>query len=171
MTSPRLRRLQADYRSLTAAFSGHPRIRVEPVGPVPPERYRILYAVPSLAMGTDQFLHPVESHLVEVFLPSEYPRDKPYCTLLSTPVFHPNFGPYICIADFWSPGQTLVDVVVQIGDMLQYKLFNVRSPLNAVAARWATENTAILPIGRFQMQPLEPEISVGATRTLGEPDA
>lgn len=163
MTPPRQRRLESDYQRMVTTFSGHSFIRVEPVGAPPPDRYRIIYTVPGLRLGADGIISRVEQHLVEIYLPSGYPREKPYCTTANQ-VFHPNFGSYICIADFWSSGQSLIDVVVQIGDMLQYKLFNVRSPLNAVAAKWVSENAANLPIGSVELLPQEPAISLGAVR-------
>ena len=162
--NPRLRRLRADQQRLLAAFAGHPHIRVEPVGPPPPEQYRIVYNVPGLHRGAEGSLVTAHQHVVELNLLGGYPREKPYSTSTS-PVFHPNFGNYVCIADFWSPGQALTDVVVQIGDMLQYKLYNTSSPLNALAARWAVENIAELPIGDIELQPVEPEIQLGELRT------
>lgn len=159
---PRLRRLQADYAQLTAAFAGHPAVRVEPLGPMPPERYRILYAVAGLRLGPDRQVWRAYQHVIDIYLPAGYPREKPYA-VSAVEVFHPNFGAHVCIADFWSPSQSLVDVVSQIGDMLQYKLYNVRSPLNAVAAKWAMENQYQLPVGDVSVLPIEPEIILSVT--------
>jgi hypothetical protein len=156
--SPRDRRLRADAQQLIAAFSGHPHIRIEPVGAEPPERYRVVYDLPGLWL--DRATNAIQvrnQHVVEIYLPPEYPREKPYCTC-ANPVFHPNFGNYVCIADYWSPGQALVDVVVQIGDMLQFKTFNTDSPLNAVAARWASTNPGQVPLSNIDLFPAEPEI-------------
>jgi hypothetical protein len=100
--------------------------------------------------------------VVELSLPAGYPREKPYCTT-STPIFHPNFGNYICIADTWSPSMTIVDTIVEIGDMLQYKLYNTGSPLNALAAKWVVDNLEKVPLSNVELIPLEPEISLGAT--------
>ncbi len=170
MSSPRLRRLEADYQRITTAFAGHPYIRVDPLRPLPPERYTVVYSVPGLLLGPDGRLQTHNQHIVQLFLPSAYPREKPYCTT-QREVFHPNFGNHICIADFWSPGQSLVDVIVQIGDMLQYKLYNTRSPLNAVAAKWAVENMASLPIATLELMPKEPEIRIGVSApSLGPTD-
>lgn len=161
--TPRLRRLEADYNRLTTALAGHPSVTLQPMGPPPPDRYRVVYRVPGMHSRQPGVITPVGQHVVDIQLVGGYPREKPYCTSLS-PVFHPNFGAYICIADFWSPGQTLLDVVVQIGDMLQYKLYNTSSPLNAVAARWAVENIAHLPLGLVELMPVEPEINLGQPR-------
>jgi ubiquitin-protein ligase len=157
--TPRERRLEADFHQMLSAFAGHPCIRVQPVGPMPPERYQIVYDVPGLRLSPDNEVVRVGQHVVNLYLPASYPREKPYATTLE-PVFHPNFGAHICIADFWSPSQSLVDVVVQLADMLQFRLYNVRSPLNAVAARWATENVHQLPIGNLDTLPLEPTVTL-----------
>ena len=144
--SPRHRRLASDQQQLFTAFSAHPYIRVEPLGPAPAEKYRIIFTVPGLHITPANDLVTVNQHIVELNLVSGYPREKPYCTSLS-PIFHPNFANHICVADYWSPGQALVDVVIQIGDMLQYKTYNTQTPLSAVAARWAAENVNRLPVG------------------------
>lgn len=155
--NPRLRRLAADYDELVRAFAGHPHVAVQPLGPPPPDRYQVIYRVPAVVTTPQNELAIRHQHIVQLTLPSGYPREKPYCTI-DSPVFHPNFGNYICIADFWTPSQSVVDVIVQIGDMLQYKLFNTRSPLNALAARWASDNIDRLPISAIDLYPIEPEI-------------
>lgn len=158
--NPRLRRLTADQSSLVQAFSGHPAIEVTALGPAPSDRYRVIYRVPALRRTETNELEMVNMVVVEVSLPAGYPREKPYCTT-ATPIFHPNFGNYICIADFWSPSMTIVDTIVEIGDMLQYKLYNTQSPLNALAARWVVDNIDKVPLGSVEMIPLEPEIRLG----------
>jgi hypothetical protein len=158
--SPRDRRLRSDAQQLMAAFAGHPNIRIEAVGASPPERYRLVYNVPGLWLDSDSGNVAIrQQHVVDMYLPPEYPRDKPYCTT-PNPVFHPNFGNYVCIADHWSPGQALVDVVVQIGDMLQYRTYNTDSPLNALAARWVTVNPGQVPLANIDLLPREPEIQL-----------
>lgn len=155
--NPRLRRLQADYEDILRAFGGHPNVTVQTVGPAPPDRYRVLYSVPGLVTDAANALQIQALHVVNIQLPAGYPREKPYCTCDSK-IFHPNFDNYICIADFWNPSQSVVDVIVQIGDMLQYKLFNTRSPLNALAAQWAVEHLDRLPVGSVELFPIDPEI-------------
>jgi ubiquitin-protein ligase len=159
-TSPRLRRLAADFDAVLRAFTGHRYVSVSPMGASPPDRYRVVYNVPGLLADGQNKLHVVWQHVVDINLSASYPRDKPYCTAAG-PVFHPNFGAHVCVADYWSPSQSIVDLIVQIGDMLQYRTYNTRSPLNAVAARWAVENIDRLPIGDIDLYPLEPEVVVG----------
>jgi ubiquitin-protein ligase len=151
--NPRLRRLAADHVALVEAFGGHPAITVTPVGATPPEHYWVTYAVPSLALNPSNQVIRTQQTVVGFYLPAAYPREKPYLTT-TTPVFHPNFGAHVCIADHWSPSRTLVDIVTQVGDMLQWRTYNVRSPLNAVAARWVAENPHQIPVGNVDVMPL-----------------
>ncbi len=155
--NPRLRRLRSDHEALVTSFAGHPAVRVIPVGPIPPERYRIVYSVPSLTLSPDRRPTRTSQTIVDIYLPPGYPREKPYLTTLA-PVFHPNFGAHICIADYWSPSQALLEIVIQVGDMLQWRTYNVRSPLNAVAGNWARENTHQLPVGNVDVMPLDDDI-------------
>lgn len=159
--NPRLRRLEADHEALFAAFSGHPYARVEVAGGAPPDRYRVYYRVWGLHRTPENELQRVSLHLVDVQLPAGYPREKPYCTT-AAPIFHPNFGAYVCIADLWTPDRSLVDVVAQIGDMIQFKLYNTGSPLDAVAGRWAAENVNRLPVGTADLYPIDAEVSLGS---------
>lgn len=156
--SARLRRLAADYERIRDSFTGHPYIEVKPVSGNPPERYVVTYRVPGLKLdGLLRRPVPANLHRVEIYLGAEYPRGKPVCKML-TPIFHPNFGSWICIGDHWAAGETLVDVIVKIGNMIQYRDYNTRSALNLQAARWAEANRHRLPIGRLDLYPKEPDI-------------
>ncbi len=142
--NPRLRRLQADYDEVRVTFSGHPHVHVEPIGQqLPPESYRLTYRLRGLELvgTTPQYR---ELHTVEVMLPRGYPAEKPYCVPI-TPIFHPNVREYFCIADYWAAGETIVDVVVKLGDMIQWRIYNPKSPLDAVAANWASEQEQARP--------------------------
>lgn len=48
----------------------------------------------------------------------------------------------------WSPSLTLATVVIEIGEMLQYKRINVRDPLNYAAVEWVAAHRNQLPIDR-----------------------
>lgn len=159
MSSPRLRRLQSDYEDIRARFDGHPVIRAEALGTVPPERYRLTYQVPSLRLNAENKPIVHNTTVVDMELPSGYPREKPRAVAHGA-VFHPNFGDYVCIADFWSPAQKLSDIVIEIGEMLQWQKYNIQSPLNAVAADWAVKHTAELPIGRHELSQATVEIDL-----------
>ena len=159
--SPRLRRLQTDYELVKTEFAGHKHIVVEPLAGMPPERYRVTYRVKGLALDRKSSQPVVvEKHVAEIYLHSGYPREKPKCEL-KTPIFHPNFGDYICIGDHWSAGETLADIIVKIGEMIQYRDYNPKSPLNVKAARWSIENRSHLPVGNVDLYQPEPEIRIG----------
>jgi ubiquitin-protein ligase len=146
--TPRLRRLDSDYKDLVNTFSGNAYIYIEPQGVMPPEKYHILYRVPALSRDNMNQIVVRQQTVVEITLPMGYPKEKPHAVSFD-PIFHPNFGQYICIADFWSPANSLVDIVRDIGLMLQWQKYNIRSPLNAVAAEWSQSHLNSLPIGNI----------------------
>ena len=148
--SPRLKRLESDYQVLRQKFDGHPNITVVALGVTPPEKYQVTYKVPSLRL--DPTNRPIVSNVtvVQFDLGINYPREKPHAVAFE-PVFHPNFGEYVCIADFWSPAQSLADIILEVGEMLQWQKYNIQSPLNAPAADWAVKHRAELPIGSIDI--------------------
>ncbi len=142
----RLRRLYADWQQIRDEFAGHPYINVTPLHGNPPEAYRVEYRIKGLELDpATNRPRERDNHVAEIYLHQGYPREKPKCVLL-TPIFHPNFGNYICIDDYWAAGETVVDIVIQIGQMIQYQSYNPKSPLNAVAARWAQQHEHLFPI-------------------------
>lgn len=143
-------RLENDYAMLRKSFDGHPNIAVAPLGPHPFERYQVTYNLPSLRL--DDRGRPVLSNLtvIDIELPGTYPKDKPRA-VAHEDVFHPNFGSWVCIADFWSPAQSLADIVIEIGQMLQWQKYNVQSPLSAPAADWAVKHREELPVGNVDL--------------------
>lgn len=171
--NPRMRRLTADAEQLRTEFAGHPYVAITPLGYEPAEAYRVTCRLAGVALDPASGEPIMASfHQVLIRLPTSYPREKPLATM-ETPIFHPNFGPRvgdeICIGDYWSPAQTLVDIIVTIGEMIQYQRYNVRSPLNAVAARWVAEHKKIFPIGNVDLFQAEPTVSVNVSRVSGGP--
>lgn len=168
MTSPRLRRLASDHEALRADFSGHPAVQIEAVGSLPPEVYRIEYRIPGLVLEGDTPVR-VEAHQVEIHLPAGYPREQPYCVPL-TPVFHPNIATHYCINDYWSAGESLSDVVAKIGAMIQYRIYNTKSPLDSTAAYWAEQHPELFPIGTVELGRPEVEVEISGRRAAPGPD-
>ncbi len=164
----RLRRLYADYQQVHSDFAGHPYVDVEPIRGNPPEAYRISYHIKGLELDQASNRPRVRTeHMATIYLHRDYPREKPKC-VLETPIFHPNFGSYICIDDYWAAGETLADVIIQIGQMIQYQSYNPKSPLNAVAARWCQQNEHLLPIGDADLYQPELDIDLLGDGKLGE---
>ncbi len=154
-------------------FSDHPYIYFESDDEsLPPEKYIVYFKnMKGLRLITnpassEKELEIVNHHAIEIYLHSDYPRLKPQCNML-TEIFHPNFrlaSPNdICIGDYWASGETLVDIVYQIGDMITYQSYNVTSPLNGIAAKWARENISLFPIDKVSLRQGEIEINLGDT--------
>ena len=164
MLSPRIRRLKLDHDSLLRRFSGWPLIRMVGTAGMPPELYRFQYLIRGLYIAPDGAILERNDHLLEVNLSLGYPRRAPQCRML-TPVFHPNFDDSsVCIGDFWAASEALDDLIIRIGRMLSYQEYNTKSPLNGLAAKWAAQNSHLLPVDpRPIAPPLEqpvPEVVV-----------
>ena len=151
MSQVRRRRLEADHRNLVQQLQGNPYVRIVEAEGNPPERYRLEYRVRGLVVQ-DERVVPKDTHLVEVFLTLAYPRQGPQCRML-TPIFHPNIAPHaICIGDHWSAGESLPNLVYRIGELITFQSYNLKSPLNKEAARWADEHLARLPIQKVDLR-------------------
>jgi ubiquitin-protein ligase len=145
------RRLKADFKIIKEEFKSHPYIKVKPIEGSPPIRYSITYYLKGLKWNKETN-RPIESckHEVEIFLHKDYPREKPLC-IINTEIFHPNFSSKICIADHWGIGENIANIIILIGDMIQYKEFNPKSPLNQEASRWAIKNRHLLPVSNISL--------------------
>jgi ubiquitin-protein ligase len=142
----RLRRLLADFEKVQAMFTQHPFIRLVATEGTPPDKYRIAFHLPGLVPVNETEFVPGALHQAEIYLPCDYPRRPPFCRMI-TPVFHPNIDPQkICLGDHWSAGQSLAQMIVQIGEMICYQSYNLKSPLNARAAAWAAQHLERLPL-------------------------
>lgn len=151
MTPARMRRLSSDYEEVKKNFAGHKNIIVTPVGDEPPEKYHVTYFVNGIYLLPDGRIETLGRHEVDITLHADYPRYKPICKI-STPIWHPNFRDgQICIGDIWGAGESLSDIIINIGDMIQYKSWNSYSPLSSEAAQWAMENKHLFPVGNIDL--------------------
>jgi len=151
--SPRIRRLLLDHQTLTERLSGWPLIKITGTAGMPPEIYRFTYDILGLYVSPAGEILERSSHVLEVNLSLGYPRRAPQCRML-TPIFHPNFDDsMVCIGDFWAASEGLDDLIVRIGRMIAYQEYNTKSPLNGLAAKWAAQNTNLLPIDSRSISP------------------
>lgn len=147
----RMRRLLSDFEQVKKDFAGHKNIIVTPIGDEPPEKYHVTYFVNGIYLLPDGKIETLGRHEIEITLHADYPRYKPICKIL-TPIWHPNFRDgQICIGDIWGAGESLSDIIINIGDMIQYKSWNSYSPLSADAAQWAMENKHLFPVGNIDL--------------------
>lgn len=166
--TPRERRLKSDFERIKNEFINHPFIKVEyekREGSCP-ERYLIKYCIKGIKLkdnlsGKVKNVEVVNNHLVEIYLHIDYPRMKPMC-FMKTEIFHPNVRKSspndICIGDYWAPGETLTDIIYLIGEMIQYRNYNVSNPLNGIAAKWVKENPDNFPVGNQDLR--MPEVQI-----------
>src|ERR1700721_841579 len=146
MIPPRIRRLKHDYDNLMQRFSQWPLIQISGTAGMPPEVYRFTYSIKGLYVAASGEILERDMHVLEVNLSLGYPRRAPQCRML-TPVFHPNFDDAsVCIGDFWAASEGLDDLIIRIGRMITYQEYNTKSPLNGLAAKWAAQNSHLLPI-------------------------
>jgi ubiquitin-protein ligase len=160
--NPRYRRLLTDFNKVIKEFENHQYISVTHNNEIfPPEKYIIKYngiksiALSSLSTFDNKIVEEIKNHILEINLNLNYPRYKPVC-YIKTKIFHPNFrNAYpneVCIGDFWAPGEDIVDIIYKIGDMIQFKIYNVKSPLNGVAAKWAKEHLHLFPLDNTELR-------------------
>src|SRR5580700_3639761 len=146
MPSPRTRRLLLDHQTLVSRLAGWALIEISGTAGMPPEIYRFTYHIKGLYVADEGEILERSVHVLEVNLSLGYPRRAPQCRML-TPVFHPNFDDaMVCIGDFWAASEGLDDLIIRIGRMISYQEYNTKSPLNGLAAKWAAQNSHLLPI-------------------------
>lgn len=153
MTSPRIRRLKLDYETLTQRLAGWPLIQISGTAGMPPEVYRFTYHVKGLYVSPGGEILERDTHEMEVSLLLGYPRRAPQCRML-TPIFHPNFDDAtVCIGDFWAASEGLDDLIMRVARMIAYQEYNIKSPLNGFAAKWAAEHPSLLPVDARVLTP------------------
>ena len=112
-----------------------------------------------------------DSHVLEANLTLGYPRRAPQCRML-TPIFHPNFDDsMVCIGDFWAASEGLDDLILRIGRMIAYQEYNTKSPLNGLAAKWAAQNSHLLPIDPRPVAPPFKEVPLATMPQAEETSA
>ena len=135
-----------DEETLQGLLQNWPLIQITGKAGIPPEIYRFTYNLRGLYVSGSGEILERDSHVLEVNLTLGYPRRAPQCRML-TPVFHPNFDDsMVCIGDFWAASEGLDQLIIRIGRMISYQEYNTKSPLNGLAAKWAAQNSHLLPI-------------------------
>jgi hypothetical protein len=115
----------------------------------PPEKYIITYNCRGIASVDEQEAPRVsEFHQVSMYMGSEYPLKEPYLRWL-TPIWHPNIAHeephHVCTNNVqnWFAGKPLAELVLAMGEMVQYKHYHAKwiapFPLDRAAADWVLE--------------------------------
>lgn len=167
----RYARLAIEYTKLMNLAARSSVIEIQPVEVQPgwpPEKYVITYRCRGIA-AVDQQQNPQVSdfHQVSMYMGSDYPLKEPYLRWL-TPIWHPNIEHlephHVCTNNVqnWYAAKPLAELVVAMGEMVQYKHYHAKwispFPLDRAAAEWVlnvAEPRGLLgPEKPFDDQPL-----------------
>lgn len=150
MSSPRARRLAADYQAVKALCRESTILDLSASGD-PPSVYLLKFSGRGLAMNATRGPYEVFEHEVRIRLGTNYPRSIPELHWL-TPIFHPNISAngLVCLGGYttnWVPSLKLDDLCIMLWDMIRYRNFDTSSPYNRLAAEWArSQRQFILPL-------------------------
>lgn len=140
-------RLRNDYQRLRELVNRSELIHIMASEGDPPERYLIRFTCKGIDR-LDNSNRPVlrDLHEVSIYLHAEYPLKQPQLKW-QTPIFHPNIHVTgaVCIGAWW-PAKTLDELLLTLGEMVQYKNLGPKDPMNSKAAAWALRNRHLFPI-------------------------
>ena len=150
--SPYKRRLRRDFNEIENLAKSSDLIDFEYFGD-PPNRYIITYKCKGILRSRDGTFYYSEFHQVQIRLGANYPTTRPDIKFLTPPIFHPNVSDLngaVCIGH-WTPSLKLSEWIINIGEMIQYKRYNVEDPLNISAAEWAKNNKSLFPVDKREL--------------------
>lgn len=140
-------RLQNDYKRVRDLINRSDFINIVQFEGDPPEKYVFEFSCKGVERLSPS-KKPIyrHKHEVVVYLHSEYPLKQPQLKW-RTPIFHPNIhrSGAVCIGAWW-PAKTLDELLLTLGEMVQYKNFDPHDPMNSAAASWALRNRRLFPI-------------------------
>ena len=164
-------RLRNDNKSIQNLVNRSEFIRILTTEGDPPEKYLIQFTcrgVENIKANGEPILR--SDHKVSVYLHAEYPLKQPQLKWM-TPIFHPNIHVTgaVCIGAWWA-AKTLDELLLTLGDMVQYKNYDPRDPMNSKAASWALRHKNLFPIDTRSLKgkSLEDMIQLGDTETEGD---
>lgn len=140
-------RLRNDYARIRELINRSQLIHIERAEGNPPEKYVIRFTCRGVEKLTSAG-KPVyrDDHEVSIYLHAEYPLKQPHLKWM-TPIFHPNIHSTgaVCIGAWW-PAKTLDELILTLGEMVQYKNLGPKDPMNSRAATWALRNKRHFPV-------------------------
>ncbi|HEY6802065.1 MAG TPA: FHA domain-containing protein [Pyrinomonadaceae bacterium] len=148
----RYARLAIEYTKLMNLAARSNFIEIQPVEVQPgwpPEKYIITYRCRGIA-SINKDATPLFSdfHQVSMYMGSDYPLKEPYLKWL-TPIWHPNIDHlephHVCTNNVqnWFAAKPLAELVLAMGEMVQYKHYHAKwvspFPLDRAAAEWVLD--------------------------------
>lgn len=155
-----MRRLHADLAGIISLQRASDLIQITYQGN-PPDRYLVTYTCRGLCQPAGAAEPELcEHHVAEFYLHRDYPRRPPQI-IWRTEIFHPNILPAsqgggVCIGG-WTPSESLADLVLRVGAMIQYREYNADDLLNRSAAEWAAAHPDRLPVDERPLAVFEVE--------------
>jgi ubiquitin-protein ligase len=153
-SDPYLKRLSMDYFMLQELASNSDIISFNALNgddTIPPSEYEIIYDLNSIIAINDSKM-PIfgNRHIAKISMTKGYPMLSPPSCYMLTDTWHPNIRSsgnlkgHICInAQVLGTWYTLDLLVLQIGEMLQYKNYHAKNiqpfPEDPIVANWVTE--------------------------------
>lgn len=145
-TDGQLARLQSEWQTAQRSFAYHPVIGVTPLRGEPPHEYQVDYRLRTLAMNDAGELQYVDEVSMHLWLPPGFPNQAPVTRPMAN-VFHPNIvWDGLFLSRPWSAGDSLVDYIGRIGELLAWRSYDPESVVNATAMDWLAQNSGMLPI-------------------------
>ncbi len=140
-------RLRNDYQRIRDLVNRSELIHIMYTDGDPPEKYLVRFTcrgIERLTPGGKPIIREV--HEVSIYLHAEYPLKQPQLKW-QTPIFHPNIHSTgaVCIGAWW-PAKTLDELLLTLGEMVQYKNLGPKDPMNSRAASWALRNQRLFPV-------------------------
>jgi ubiquitin-protein ligase len=146
-------RLRNDYKRVQDLVNRSEFIHVVATEGNPPEKYVIRFTCKGVEKVPPSG-RPVyrDSHDMSMYLHAEYPLKQPQLKWL-TPMFHPNIHVTgaVCIGAWW-PAKWLDELLLSIGEMIQYKNYDPKDPMNSRAATWALRNKHLFPVDSRELK-------------------
>lgn len=143
--------LSTDFQAVQGILELYPNIKVINIGGEPPDTYELEYQIKGYMRAIDGSIAVEAQHRVRISLPFGYPHFPPTVKPLS-PIFHPDIDPdAVRIASYWQGNPSLADLLLQIGEMICGKVYNLDDPFNQEAADWYAEHLSALPLDSLQM--------------------
>jgi ubiquitin-protein ligase len=151
MANPRIRarRLQAEFERVRELHNKGGLIAIEDTRGDPPDRYIVRFTCRGIAAVLNNQPLYSDLHRVSLALTDTFPVNQPLMEWL-TPIFHPNIsanGEAVCIGS-WYPAKTLDELLLMLGEMIQYKNYASYDPLHLEASLWAMAHKDLFPVDR-----------------------
>lgn len=146
-------RLRNDFQKVQELTERSDLIQILKTDGSPPDKYVIRFLCQGVESVNGAGAPRLRAlHDVSIYLHAEYPLKQPQLKWL-TPIFHPNIHltGAVCIGAWW-PAKTLDELLLTMGEMIQYKNYEPKDPMNSRAASWALRNRTRFPIDSRELK-------------------